>query len=67
MRSSLRALSIKQPNLKQWVNVLFESSLNIFQEVLNFNPSLYGKCTATGPKVMLYAAGGTKALQKVML
>jgi len=52
---------------KHGFNALFEPILNFFLEERHLNLQKVAGCTATCQKVMLYAASGTKTLQKVML
>jgi hypothetical protein len=65
-RSFFGANSTKKNNYKQALNALFEPFQRIIQEVTKRELSMNNGCKAIGPKVMLYAAGATKTLQKVL-
>jgi hypothetical protein len=65
--SNFRSLSIKQTNPKQALNALFEPFQRNFQEVTKSKFSMNNGSTASAPKVMSYAAGGTKTVQRAML
>jgi hypothetical protein len=61
------AISTKHTNTKLALNALYEPFQRIFQEVTKRKLSMTIGCTASVPKVMLYAAASSKTVQKVML